>query len=163
MRSYAILAVLAVLLTAMASAQPKPPTRQDVERAIAAFEADPLGPGAKPHIATIVTFSIESDSVLVEMSPVTVPFIEDKNEKYLDPLLSAFIAGNVKAQLQAGKAEDRSVEGVREALRVYAMIRQRDPQYRSAGMDRLAEAESQGRLAAFIAEEKRKLQDKPAR
>ena len=124
------------------------PTRAQAEQAISAYFANPLAGFPNPHLATIVQFASESDKVQVTLDPVVVPWTSESKQDY--GLVGAFMAGNVEAQLLAGRAADQPEAGLARAFAVYDQIRQAHPEFRSPGLEKLRALASQGKLADYI-------------
>ena len=135
---------LALALAAQARASP-PVSSAQVLDAIRVFEANASGglTSAKPAdeanaaVArasnTILRYSLESDSVVVDMGNDSVPWCDVKKgisglphsgERGL--LLAAYLAGSVKAQLQSGKQDPNPYPGWVAMLRVYRAVKMRE-------------------------------------
>lgn len=128
---YAIVALLAIAcLTPFASAQDndeidwanlKPET---VLRAINYFEAEPLGEDSDTAMAVIMRFTDASPNVLVGINVSLMPWMKESKEvKNSEKLLAAFVAGNIRPQLQDGVNKDQPVDGVISMCRVYTAMR----------------------------------------
>ena len=64
-------------------------------------------------------------------------------------LLAGFVAGNVRAQLVAGRADDDPVAGYRGILAVYRVLQAKG--LSMASIDELDAAEQEGRIEAWVA------------
>lgn len=62
-------------------------------------------------------------------------------------LVSAFVGGNMRAQLVAGRDEENVEAGLRATLTIYSAIRARVPEYHVPEVNQWQAAESAGRLA----------------
>jgi hypothetical protein len=120
-------------------------TRAQVLEAIRTFDANALGSLAAPkpeaeagaEVArdsnTILAYALESDDVLVDLGPDSVPWCDVKkglsdlsNSGERGLLLAAYISGCVKAQLQSGKQDANPLAGWVAMLRVYRAVKVRE-------------------------------------
>jgi hypothetical protein len=120
-------------------------TRTQALEAIRAFEANAPGNLASPRPAqeasdavarasgTIARFSVESDDVVVDLGPDSVPWcdlrkglpeLSRSGERGI--LLAAYLSGCVKAQLLSGKPDPSPYPGWVAMLRVYRAMKMRD-------------------------------------
>lgn len=103
---------------------------------------------------TAILDSAEARSdVVITLSTAVMPSFCYKDEassvKAFDALLlTAFVAGNMRAQLVAGRAGEDVEAGLRSAVAVYATIRERVPQYYVPELNEWQAADSAGRLSA---------------
>ena len=67
----------------------------------------------------LITFSEQSDAVLVTIDGRLMPWMSNKSYKNGEILLIGFIAGNVEAQLKTGTVGDKGYEGVEFMLELY--------------------------------------------
>lgn len=150
MRRVLSLLLLLLSLTALAPAQPAP-SKEEFLQAVNAFERDPLTEQVDAQIKTMVEFTVQSHDVDVVMCEANFPVIQEKSTP--DPvghlLLAAFMGGNARAQLQSGKKGDQSYAGVKLMLSVYDKLKARTD-YRSPGLEKLAELEAKGQLASYL-------------
>ncbi len=123
----------------------EPVTRSQVLDAIRSFEANAPGNLALSRTAkqagdavaaasgTIARFSVESDDVVVDLGPDSVPWcdtgkglpeVSRSGERGL--LLAAYLSGCVKAQLIAGRPDPNPYPGWLTMLRVYRAMKSRD-------------------------------------
>lgn len=140
--------VFAVVATA-ASAEI---SRREVMDAIGLLERDVTSEGAPDAAAVVMQFGEESDSVLVTIGPETMPWLEGAN---VDPstseteralLTAAYVAGNIKAQLQRHVALDDPYAGWQFALRAYRQLCGKNKNFNLPSLDRLARLEKEGKL-----------------
>ncbi len=137
----ALVAALALSTSALAS---EPVTRAQVLDAIRTFEANATGGVAAGQPAdmnavvatasnTILSFTIESSDVQVDLSTHSVPWCDVKKGLSDMPhsgerglLLAAYLSGCVKAQLQSGKLDPNPLEGWVAMLKIYRIIKTRE-------------------------------------
>jgi hypothetical protein len=74
----------------------------------------------------------------------------DPPYKYHGALLTAFIGGNVKSQLQSGKAEDDAYAGTLAVIQAYNQLRQRDKDFSAPEIEQQIALEKKGELKAHI-------------
>lgn len=116
-----------------------------MQATIAEFLRDPEG-SARP-LEALKRFAEESDDVAVLMAPELFPWLgPGKHYLYADLLMGGYLAGNVRVQLQQGKAKNDSHAGMLGMLEVYAWLQGRHPEYRVAEIEDYREQEQQGKL-----------------
>ncbi|MBS0658617.1 MAG: hypothetical protein JSR82_10285 [Verrucomicrobia bacterium] len=156
-----LLALTTSQLAAQSEPSPKPSapaaepliTEQMARRAIARFRADPTSQDGREAALEIMRFADKSPLVNVIISPKSVPWIGEKIEmKHNSLLLAAFVAGNVRSQMDSGNRKDDPVAGVRQALETYRKIREQVPDFRVASLEKFAELEATGKLTEYLAE-----------
>ena len=145
--------VITFALAAYAAAQT--PTTQQVRDAIDALEKDPMSAREKGHTATIIKFAEDSPDVSVSLDPAFLPFTDRKengDDKNAPLLLAAFVAGNVRSQLDSKKNADDTHAGLLTTFKVYHKIREAHPDYKDARLEELEAMEKSGKLKDHIAE-----------
>lgn len=94
-------------------------------KAISIIEDNPLAPEADAAVASIIDFSIQSDKVLITLDEKTVPWLAKiKDHKYGKLLLGAYIAGDVRTQLNAGVCKDQPDAGIAQVIATYQYLKQ---------------------------------------
>jgi len=120
-------------------------TRAQALEAIQTFEANAVGGVAaskSPEESNaaaarasnlIMRFAVESDEVVVDLGPDSVPWCDVKkglseqtNAGQRGLLLAAYVCGCIKAQLQSGKQDPNPLDGWVAMLRVYRAMRIRE-------------------------------------
>ncbi|HEY1792345.1 MAG TPA: hypothetical protein VGG34_05465 [Opitutaceae bacterium] len=156
--------IAAVLAPALRAA---PVTRAEALAAVAAFERDspanlaPAAPGAREGAAgaarILTRFCLESDAVVVDLGPDSVPWcgrsggtpdVSQGGERGL--LLAAYLCGCVKAQLAAGAPDPDPCPGWVRMLAAYRSLRVQGAA-RIPEVDRLLALEDSGGLKAAAA------------
>ena len=126
MKSFVVLAFFVSLTAATAVAAP--PSRQDALAAIATLETDLLSESAIHAARVINQFAQQSDQVTFTVGRETAPWVLEKrmhNERddaLYAMLLSVYLAGNAKTQLESGKAEDDPYSGWMAVIRAYRLL-----------------------------------------
>jgi len=150
-----ILVSIAALIFAFSCAMGAPPTHQDVSSAIAQLETNFIGPSSVDAARLIANFAKESQDVQMSITLGTVPWLKEKWE--LEPglektihsmLLAAYIAGNAKSQLAAGKPADDPYAGWIFVCRAYAQFRSK-VQFSSPSIDSLNHKRTEGILRQY--------------
>jgi hypothetical protein len=137
-------AAAALILAAPAFAAETVSKRQ-VEEAIRVFDANALGSltaskssdEANAAVArasnTILKFALESDDVVVDLGPDSVPWCDVKkglpdvsNSGQRGLLFAAYVSGSVRAQLDSGKQDPNPLAGWVAMLRVYRAVKVRE-------------------------------------
>jgi len=120
-------------------------TKAQVLEAIRTFDANAVGSLALSNTTeqasaavarasnVILRFAIESDAVVVDLGPESVPWCDVKkglsehsNAGERGLLLAAYVSGCVRAQLQSGKQDPNPLAGWVAMLRVYRAMRVRE-------------------------------------
>jgi hypothetical protein len=123
-------------------------SKDEVQQAIARFMASP-GPGADAQL--INKFAEESTDCTIGISPNVMPWVNLKPApKYSGALMTAFVAGNVKSQLDSGKNADDPYAGLLSVFKVYDKLREKDKDFKVAQIDELIAKEKSGELKAWV-------------
>lgn len=102
----------------------EPVTPKLARKAISIIENDPLGEAGEAAVAAIIQFSFESEEVLIQIDEEITSLLALSTEnKHGKLLLAAFIAGNVKAQLETGVCEDRREAGIAQLIATYNYLK----------------------------------------
>ena len=98
---------------------------ETVLNAISILEIDPTGKKAAAAMAVVMNFTEASENVLVILNSGYFPWLDRKAKPDLadGQLLAAFVAGNVRPQLQKQVNKDHAAEGLDFMLRTYAKLR----------------------------------------
>jgi hypothetical protein len=105
-----------------------PPTRPDALVAIATLENDLLSEDAVRAARVITQFARQSDEVAITLGRETAPWVlekrvpDEKDDAVYAMLLSVYLAGNAKSQLETGRAEDDPYSGWLAVIRAYRQI-----------------------------------------
>lgn len=119
----------------------------------------------------IADSAVVRSDVMVTISSSVTPYLcyadSSRVVRVLDGLLlSAFIAGDMREQLAAGRQGDQPEAGMRAMLAVYEAIQRRFADYRVPELDQWREAQAAGQLAGVADSLKQRKGDcakKPAR
>lgn len=146
-----------ILLLALAPAPVVVPgsTLSDDEAAIRKhiehFLSDPFTDTSETEMDAIAVFANQSKDIEVDISTkVCFWTLSDMDGKAKEILLAAFLAGNVRSQLDTATKQDDSYSGMVQVLRVYRALKQRDPKYKDAGLDKFAGLQAKGELNQHI-------------
>lgn len=129
------------------------PSKEEVLRAIDTLENRFLNQEALAAAQTVYLFAQQSKEVSVMLSPEIAPWVSaeakprsagDENVRRM--LLAAYLAGNIKAQLAAGKPADNPVAGWKLALKAYQSIKQKNKQFTIPEMETLKAKQAKGEL-----------------
>ncbi|CAN5410452.1 hypothetical protein BH09PLA1_BH09PLA1_35130 [soil metagenome] len=125
------------------------PSKSEVLASIERFMANP-GPGE--DAIAINKFAEDSKDCLVSVTPNVLTWMNHQPPyKYAGAFFTAFIAGNIKSQLDSGKVADDSHAGLLSVFKVYDTIRARDKEFKASEIDELIAKEKAGELKAWIA------------
>ena len=117
---------------------------------IGILDRDPISERAIAARAVIMEFADKSDTVLVEVSERAMPWILDQRvpEQARAVLTAAYVAGNVKSQLERKVNANDSMAGWKQVFSAYEALRKHSPGIRVAGVEELLEEEKSGKLKA---------------
>ncbi len=103
----------------------KPISIELAKKAISAIEQDPLGDISEAAIAVLLQFAEESEDVVVTIDDSIMPLLQASQEhEYGKVLFAAFIAGNIKVQLDSGVCEDQREAGIAQAIATYNYLKE---------------------------------------
>lgn len=147
-----------VMATAVAAAE-QPPTeakhtvgRSEAVAALQQFQQDPLH---NLEAASVFTTYVKEDGAIhVSMNDVLVPWMMNRSvpQRAKAILLSAFIAGNFKAQLDDERKLDDSAAGLVYTVEVYKLLKKEDPTLMVEELEKLVKAKQKGDLQSAIDE-----------
>lgn len=139
------------LRTAGAAETTREYTRRDALKAIATFNETPVSRLGKEASAIILDFAEKSESVDVLITLVATPWMSGDDEENLnDTLLVAYVAGNVKSQLDRGVTSNDSYAGVRQVLKTYAQLQKQNKGFRVAAVEKFKELEEKKGLKKYL-------------
>jgi len=166
MKALHALLIVTVLLTTSALSQEKPklPSRQDLLKAVESFSNAPLSARGKAAAATIVRFAEESHDVVIVISPKVVPWIGgDEQRKFSETLLAAYLAGNVKSQLERRTKANDSYAGIQQVLKTYAQLKEADKTLKIPEIQKFIDLEAKQQLKQYVDDALRKDEKEPAK
>lgn len=138
-----------------AAKAPVVPSKAEVVKAISVLENTFLGEEAPAAAQTVMQFVQYSKDIALQLSPKTTSWVfgEKKpanaaEEQYRYMLLVAYMAGNAKAQLAAGKPVDSPQAGWQFALKSYEIIKKKN-KIKIAELETLKAQQAKGQLSAL--------------
>jgi len=154
MKSRALLLLLGVLLLANVEAAPADGavSREAALKAIDVFQKDPSSAEGFAAASTIMGFAEKSSTVRIALSKAVIPWIKGQDAPDADTrnmLMSAYVAGDLAAQLKSGKAEDDVYAGWKQVLATYAQLHAINPTVKLPEIDALKDKEAAGTLKAY--------------
>ena len=161
MRTYTLLLMASILLTAPAESQARDSTRPTILPSgslLALIDAFLTRPFANPDLRTALIDSAEARSdVAITISQQLLPWILETDTTVFRRamrglFLSAFVAGNMREQLVSRVKGDQPYAGVVAVLDVYLMVRARAPAYRQPTLDEWLHLREQGKLRQHVAQ-----------
>lgn len=117
---------------------------------IGMLERDPMSERGAAARSVILDFAEKSDTVMVEVSERAMPWVEDSSvpEGAQLVLTAAYVAGNVKSQLERKVNANDSMAGWKQVFSAYDALRKHSPGIRVRGVEVLLEEEKSGQLKA---------------
>ena len=103
--------------------------RELVNKALTVYQQTPLSEEGQSAGAILFMFASKSKEVKIALREELVPWIRtaDPDDPVSQQLLVAYIAGNVKSQLEQGKPIDDPYSSIQMVLKIYALIKTKDP------------------------------------
>src|SRR3954451_2719362 len=151
MVTYALMSVL-VLLTAPPTSQPAAGAtdKTEIRRVIDDFLKSP----AKDDRAErIMKFAQDDQDVSIVLDDQVLAWMKHQPKyEQADVLLTVFVAGDVRSQLDSGKNVDDSYAGLKEVFRVYRDMQQKQANLKLTEIDALIEEDKAGTLKPFLAD-----------
>ena len=132
------------------------PTEQEVRAAIDTIEKDPLAAAKTDHLKTVMTFAEESPDVLVMLDPELLPLWANKSDPHAPLLNAAFVAGNVKSQLDSKKNKDDSYAGLQIMFKAYHAVQASEKGYMVEAIDKLEALDKEGKLKEKVEQVQKK-------
>jgi hypothetical protein len=120
-----------------------------IQAAITEFLADPLK--AKDALELVKSFARDSSRVQVVVSQDMLGWVSrGRQVRHADLLVGAFVAGNVKAQLERQVCANDAVAGITTALAIYQMLQKAEPGYKVSELDAYQTMVTEGKLAGHL-------------
>ena len=132
------------------------PTEQEVRAAIDAIEKDPVAAAKADHIKTVMTFAEESPDVMIMLDRELLPTWADNTDPHAPLLNAAFVAGNVKSQLDRKTNKDDSYAGLQMMFKAYHAIQASEKDYKVEAIDRLEALDKEGKLKEKVEQVQKK-------
>ena len=132
-----------------------PITKAQVLKAINTFQTDPVGKEGFAASAVIMTFARSSAAVHVSVTRDTTPWLTNKDASDADTrniLLTAYVAGNLAAQLKSGHASDDVYAGWEQLLNTYAQLLHINSAAKIEEVEELKKKEADGTLLNYATE-----------
>ena len=128
-------------------------TKEMARNAITVFRQDTLSPRGRAAGEVVRRFAEKDDSVIIQITPKVVPFINDLKVMQEDRtlLLDAFVVGNVDAQFLRNEKKDDSYSGMTEMIEVYKLMKKRNPAVNIPDVEKFVEMEKHGELKKYLA------------
>jgi hypothetical protein len=142
----------AVFLLMAGVAAAATPSKQEVLVAISVLQKTLSGPEAEEAAKTVVIYAQQSDDVMVDIGPEQIPWVserwgleKEREQNNQSMLLACFVAGNVRSQIKAEKAEDDTYSGWLFAIDAYKRLREKGA-FRSPAIETLRKMQEDGTL-----------------
>jgi hypothetical protein len=149
--------ILLFFIAGNIEAKDKPISKDVALKAIAIFEKEPLTENGKGAAAIIASFAEESEAVTVKISSAVTPWYKSEKEyKNGHLLLVAFIAGNIKSQLERKVCADDSHAGLLQLFKTYDQFKKADKNLKIPEIDHLVELHSKNKLKEYLEEAAKK-------
>ncbi|MBS0657978.1 MAG: hypothetical protein JSR82_07000 [Verrucomicrobia bacterium] len=148
-----LLAILSLLFVCLPAASGQDVTKYSPEtilQLIKIHERDPISERGVAARAVILEFADKSDTVLINISERAMPWEADQRtpEAARRVLTGAYVAGNVRSQLERKVNANDSLAGWASVFRAYEALRKHSRGIRIASVEALLEEEKNGQLKA---------------
>ncbi len=127
-------------------------SKEDVLKAIATFESHAMSPQALDAVTVVTQFAEKSPAVAVALGQQTLPWMgedwklpESMTDGISAVLLAAYIGGNIRRQLETGKAEDDPYYGWLLAIEAYRQFTA-NVEFKSPALEALVDLKRKGKL-----------------
>jgi hypothetical protein len=139
---------------AVLSTQAAPPlTDAELQEALAAYEKDPLGAAGTTAAGVLMKFAEEDKRVRIVFFEESAPWmLQDESGNPTTELMAAFVVGNIKAQLAAGRPAMNSYAGTLEVFRIYQRLKQAHDSLKIPAIEKFLAMEKAGKLRAYLDE-----------
>ena len=148
-----MVALILIALVSRADARAKsteqPIDKETVRKAITIFRQTPANQQGSMVRPIILRFAQESLEVQIAFPPLMLSWIEGGKARSEDraALLTAYVAGDVRAQLDQRKMKDDPVAGIEQVIATYRQLQKTEPQLRINAIEKLIDLHRQGKLA----------------
>lgn len=127
-------------------------TKDIARNAIAIFRQGPLSPRGRAAGEVVRRFAEKDESVIVEINPKVVPFMDNVKIPPEDRklLLDAFVVGNVDSQFLRNEKKDAPYDGVSEIIQVYRQMQNGHAIQSVPEIENFIELEKRGELKRYV-------------
>jgi hypothetical protein len=125
-----------------------PASDEAVRHALAVLAESPLDKKGDAALATIVDFAEKSDKVEITIAEGGLPWVGKVPHSEL--LLGAFIAGNLRSQLDSGVTRSDAYSGMLEVFAVYSALKAKEPKFSVPSIDGFLEQHRRGDLITAL-------------
>jgi hypothetical protein len=162
--NFLIVSVVCFALNAPSQEKPKLASREEVLKEIEVFAKSPVSAEGKAAAWTIVRFAQENEDVLINISPKVLPWANTNKEyKYSETLLAAYLAGNVKSQLHGRARADDPYAGIQQVLKTYAQLREFDKTLDIPEVQKFVDLEKKNELKKYLDQAVKKTEKDPSK
>ena len=135
-----------------AKSPPLPIDKDTVSMAITIFRRTPTNQQGTMVRPIILRYAQESPDVNIVVSSKAMPWIIDSkgHDEAGALLLTAYVAGDVQAQLDKRKPQDDPVAGTEQVIATYQQLRRSEPTLRIMEVEKLIDLKKHGKLAKHL-------------
>lgn len=134
------------------------PNKSEVLAAIGRFMESP---GPTEDAKAINRFAEKSDAVTVNIADDVLTWLRHQPAyKYNGALLTGYVAGNVKSQLDSGKSGDDTYAGVLATFAVYDKLRERDKDFKVPEIEEQMAMQKKGNLKEWVERQMQKVKER---
>lgn len=116
-----------------------------------AYLNDPGQRSARDWARLILVYTMQTSNATVVLGSEELQWVGlGSDEQHSLPLLAAYAAGNIQAQLHSGVKRNDRYSGLLTLFYVYRTLREQDDKIKNAALDRLLELHRQGKLLEYV-------------
>ncbi len=148
MRRFLLFVLACVAVQAVRAQDVTKYSPETILQLISILERDPMSERGVAARSVILEYAEKSDIVLIEVSERAMPWVKDQRvpEQARLVLTGAYVAGNVKSQLERKVNANDSLAGWKEVFRAYDVLRKHTGGLRVPGVEVLLEEDKNGKL-----------------
>lgn len=126
--------------------------RDLVSKALSVYGQTPLTEEGQSAGAILFMYASKSNDIKIALREELVPWIKtaDPDDPVSQQLLVAYIAGNVKSQFERSEAIDDPYSSIIMVLKIYDLIKQKDPDLTIPELDQFAALQAKHQLKGHL-------------
>ena len=147
-----IFVTVIVCARAQAKVPDRPIDKDTVRMAITIFRRTPTNQQGSMARPIIIRYAQESPDVHIDVSTRVMPWMANTKgyDDAVPVLLTAYVAGDVQAQLDRRKPKDDPMAGTEQVIATYQQMQRTEPRLRIMEVEKLIDLKKQGKLAKHL-------------
>lgn len=144
---------------APAPAAPAPPRpivigKQGARRAVDVLRLEPNSQRGREAAALVMKFAETNPDVEVTISEKALPWLKTKTglqQRHISTLVAAYVAGNIRTQIDRDKKADDPASGVEQVIETYQLLQLEEPGLKNPEIEKFIDMKRAGQLRAYFA------------